>query len=348
MRSAVGIGLGAAAVIAVVLAALPADAGKRRRGRIVKIEHKRSEMVRVPGGKFFMGVNNRAERQNLHAACRRQLGIAAQYYCMGTVFVFPTRWALIGTGFSLSHTRRFGRRVTRPITGRTVYVSSFEIDRFEVTVGEYRKCVSSGACGLTPLVTGDRRYLRAGLPMVNVNYQDAVDYCTWRKKRLPTEAEWEKAARGTKRWRWPWGNHDRKDGHNHGKPDSNTVMLLRGQQLPISHKVYPAFRPDASDGAKYAVRPGFMRWSESPYGAYDMAGNVSEWTADWFSTEGYRGLPSFNPHRKRAQAGHRYRSVRGGSWADPKYMGRTYMRSHALPGSRSAHRGFRCARDIAE
>src|SRR5512134_3264010 len=91
---------------------------------------------------------------------------------------------------------------------REVYVSPFLIDRREVTAAEYRRCVLAGSCDLTPLVAGDRRFIRDDLPVVNVTWFDAVSFCGWQGKRLPTEAEWEKAARGDDARRWPWGMAD--------------------------------------------------------------------------------------------------------------------------------------------
>ncbi len=119
---------------------------------------------------------------------------------------------------------------------------------------------------------------------------------------------------------------------------------IPAQQLPPGQAPTIQFAPDGSDGATYVVPPGTLRWSEGPYGTYDQAGNVAEWVADYFDRQGYKGLPRINPVRD-ATRGESLRVVRGGSWFEPAYYGRTYFRSAARADSRSPYRGFRCVRD---
>jgi formylglycine-generating enzyme required for sulfatase activity len=231
-----------------------------------------------------------------------------------------------------------------------VYVDAFEIDRLEVTAAQYRACVAAGGCDVAPLVTGDERNVADELPMVYVTWGEARTYCRWRGKRLPTEAEWEKAARGEDRRRWPWGNQERRDGANLGKSEVDAIKLTHGKLM--SQPVYGGSRamfesvPDDSDGAAYAVAPGSLKWGDSPYGALDMSGNVSEWIEDYWSMDGYKGLSAVNPVRSEAPPDSTWRAVRGGSWGDWKYSGRTYFREYADPRGRSEQRGFRCARSV--
>jgi formylglycine-generating enzyme required for sulfatase activity len=216
-----------------------------------------------------------------------------------------------------------------------VYLSPFQIDRNEVTAADYRECVAAGACDLVPLVSGDTRFIRDDLPIVNVTWFDADTYCHWQKKRLPTEAEWEKAARGTDGRRWPWGNVDGTGRANRGK--------VEAEELRPAHPGDVLATTDEDDGAKVMVRPGSFAWGKSPYGAHDMAGNVAEWTADWLSQFGYAGLPTIDPMGVAAGS---YRVVRGGAFDLPRLFARTYYRSGAKPTSRSISRGFRCVRDV--
>jgi len=314
--------------IAVAAAAL----ATARAGSVDRVVYRESDMVRVDGGTFAMGMSaSEREVQALLADCAAEFGDLAEMYCKPEYFIDPAQ------------------------PRHTVYLPGFEIDRYEVTVAEYRACAAAGGCDVAALVSGDSRYVADdALPMVNVTWQDAVDYCAWEGKRLPTEAEWEKAARGTDGRRWPWGNQQRADGANHGAVD---IELLRGPAWGSAQYI-----SDDSDGYATAVPPGTLAWSDGPYGAYDMAGNVSEWVADYFAS-GYGPCDSdarqaiggcvergrIDPVVDAPPAGvASLRVYRGGSWAEPKLFGRTYFRLYADPEQRAFDRGFRCARDLPD
>jgi formylglycine-generating enzyme required for sulfatase activity len=189
-----------------------------------------------------------------------------------------------------------------------VYLPAYWIDRLEVTNAHYRQCVEAGACAEPENLRyyQDPRY--AEHPVVYVTWNDAQAYCAWRGGRLPSEAEWEKAARGPQGWEYPWGN----------QPDCgrlNADNRIGGTQ-PVGR--YPA-------GA-------------SPYGALDMAGNVWEWVADWY--DAYPGsLFSSEMY------GQKYKVVRGGSWNHPAEDASTYNRDIAYPARALAVVGFRCVSD---
>lgn len=293
------------------------------KGTIDTIVKQPPEMVVVSGGTFVMGFpDTDAARAQLIAACVTEYGDAFRDTCAD-----PRRW--------------------KDAAGlREVFLPAFAIDRLEVTVAEYRKCVAAGACDVAALVAGDRRYLKDPWPMVNVTWNDASAYCAWVGKRLPTEAEWEKAARGTDGRTWPWGDFRRPDGANHGKVGVAAIALTHGMASSIHGRAVPEPTADASDGSKYAAAPGTMVWSESPYGAYDMAGNVSEWVQDFYHPDGYGDLPLESPVRLTPKLGVKMRAVRGGSWLQPALYLRTYARNWAPPESRAVDRGFRCARNM--
>ena len=148
---------------------------------------------------------------------------------------------------------------------RTVHLDAFWIDRTEVTNAQYRKCVEAGACE-EPRYWDDDRYNAPDQPVVGVSWDDAQVYTAWAGGRLPTEAEWEKAARGTDGRLYPWGD---------SAPDCRKANCGRCADRPFVVGSHP-------DGA-------------SPYGVLDMAGNVEEWVADWYDDDYYSRSPDRNP-----------------------------------------------------
>ena len=192
-----------------------------------------------------------------------------------------------------------------------VYLDAYEIDKFDVTQGQYNECVSAGRCKANKPENG---FTGPDQPVVMVNWEDANIYCQWAGKRLPTEAEWEKAARGTDGRIYPWGNDIDSSKANFGK-------VKKGTTTPVGQ--YPS-------GA-------------SPYGALDMAGNVWNWVADWYDESYYKKSPDHNPQ---GPARGQYRVIRGGSWYNQGVYLRASYRSNYNPSYRSDLTfGFRCARN---
>ena len=196
----------------------------------------------------------------------------------------------------------------RPV--HPVRLDAFEIDEHETTNAEYLEFVRETEAKPPfywpegkPLPGAERQ------PVANVTWDEASAYCAWRGKRLPTEAEWENACRGgAEGAKHPWGD------------DAATDQLAHfdSVQGPVDVCRYP----------------------KNAHGLCDMAGNVWEWTADWYEKDYYQSAPAENP--KGPESGI-YRVLRGGSWADEaKYLTCAY-RSYARPRTRSPNSGFRCA-----
>ncbi|MBZ0233273.1 MAG: formylglycine-generating enzyme family protein [Deltaproteobacteria bacterium] len=229
---------------------------------------------------------------------------------------------------------------------RKVWLDAFWIDRTEVTTADYRSCARNGACSVEPLLYGDLGHLADNLPMVNVTRSEAQQFCIWRGGRLPTEAEWERAARGDDFRTWPWGNEGRYADFNHGKNRDPVLRALADVGGPISRAWGD---PDDSDGWRYAAPPGLMPWSESAFGVRDMAGNVAEWVLDDFDVLGFVDLPNTNPVRVGPAGSPAI--TRGGSWRDPPFAARVDVPSYQSgystlpriePSTRSVSIGFRC------
>ncbi len=215
-----------------------------------------------------------------------------------------------------------------------VSVGGFWIYKTEVTNEMYQKCVDDGGCSSPKQVDSDTRSIYYGdprysnYPVIHVTWYQARDYCLWAGGRLPTEAEWEKAARGEDGRLFPWGNQ---------APSSKLANLCdRGCSNP------DARLSNLDDGYADTSPVGNYPAGVSPYGAYDVAGNVWEWVADWYQTGYYASSPYENPQGP--PSGER-KGIRGGSWFNGMDGVRTVVRSSRKPDDHFYSIGFRCVMD---
>ena len=212
-----------------------------------------------------------------------------------------------------------------------VYLRAFAIDRFEVTIAEHGACVRAGKCRSIPGVTAMDG---SGLPIERASLQDAQEFCGWRGGRLPTEAEWEKAARGASTHRWPWGAQWRDGRANHGRPDKSGGATGVGEGEETL---------DDRDGYAGAAPVGSFPSGASAYGVQDLAGNVWEWTSGYFAREPPQARTRVQPLGP--VSGSEY-TVRGGSYRSPPSDLRVTRRIGLHPGERQPGVGFRCAYDL--
>lgn len=231
----------------------------------------------------------------------------------GAVRVFiPEGRFIMGTQGDMGE---YDEKPAREVTLKSYYIDIHEVsneryERFIQATGHRKQDVMVFFDDLSQLM-GPKQ------PAVGISWFDASAYCAWAGGRLPTEAEWERAARGEDQRQWPWGNQFREGYAN-----------LRGNE----------------DGYQYTSPVGTYEAGRSPYGLYDMAGNLSEWVADWYNEffyrEGQVTLPRGPDHGKA-------KVNRGGSWNDPPHNLRTGKRTATSPVRSDSIFGFRCAADAA-
>jgi serine/threonine-protein kinase len=278
------------------------------------------EMVRVPGGEFQMGSHG--------------LG-----------------WFRVTGSARTGDLRIHVLADQRP--GHTVHVDEFWIDRTEVTVAMFRRFVDDTRYTTTAEAEGWGTSWHPGTqdqewpqtegvtwrhpghteaaiddhPVVQVSWFDAVAYCTWAGASLPTEAEWEKAARGIDGRQFPWGN-----------AFDGTRLNYCDARCSVGRWNDPSY----DDGYAYTAPVGSYPTGASPYGAMDMVGNVWEWVADWYDDDYYRVSATRNPTGP--ESGNR-RAMRGGAWYDGEGEAWTTctIRHQNPPEDRYEDVGFRCA-----
>lgn len=189
-----------------------------------------------------------------------------------------------------------------------VFVSAFRMDRHEVTNAEYAAFLQATKRA-APYHWRDGKFAAGAdkVPVYSVSWDEAKGYCEWSGKRLPTEAEWERAARGG----------------------------LESQDYPNGEKI-------TAKDALFNVQTGagpVGKYAPNGFGLYDMAGNVSEWTADWFDREYYSRGENRDP---KGPATGEYKVIRGGAWSDAGKRVTVFFRNWVRPNQRTPNIGFRC------
>ncbi len=200
-----------------------------------------------------------------------------------------------------------------------VHLDAYYIDQYEVTVERYQRFLKREGYRQPQYWEQVVMNRDAQKPVVGIDWHDAQTYCEWAGKRLPTEAEWEKAARGTDKRTYPWGEF---------KPNSSTANFGKAW----SDALY----------ANQIKNVGTYERGKSPYEVYDMAGNVWEWVADWYDADYYPKSPEKNPHGPSSGGS---KALRGGSWNSSPENLRSSYRGADHPSYQPAAIGVRCAQD---
>lgn len=234
---------------------------------------------------------------------------------------------------------------------RVIHLNAFYLDRYEVTNRRYQAFLKATK-HRTPEHCCDPSYnLWTGAeidpalldhPAVNVDWFDAAAYCAWAGKRLPTEAEWEKAARGPEGRVYPWGN-------TWDRTRANGVTYWAGQDFATQEEAKTWWNEAGAEVVTNKGRHGILTLpvtalesGATPNGLMHMAGNVWEWTADWYDANYYAVSPAQNP--KGPESGE-YKVLRGGAWLNHRHLLRTAARDGSRPSMRNHGTGFRCAKD---
>jgi formylglycine-generating enzyme required for sulfatase activity len=195
-----------------------------------------------------------------------------------------------------------------------VILDAYYIDLYEVTNADYKKYITATGSKTVPRYWDDPNFNQPKQPVVGITWKEARAFCRNNNKRLPTEAEWEKAGRGKQPVKYPWGNE---------APDKTRVNFSDhiGKTTPVGS--YPTGKSD--------------------YGVFDLSGNVAEWVRDWHFPEYYLFSPKENPPGP--EKGH-YKIIRGGNWKNNGEDVRLTYRNATVPKARSKTVGFRCVADV--
>ena len=197
-----------------------------------------------------------------------------------------------------------------------VILDAYYIDLYEVSNADYKKYIEATGFKTMPRYWDDSNLNQPNQPVVGVTWKEARAFCQWNNKRLPTEAEWEKAARGKRPTKYPWGNE---------APDKTRLNFSShvGKTTPVGS--YPTGKSD--------------------YGVFNLSGNVAEWVKDWHFPEYYLFSPKENPPGP--EKGH-YKIIRGGNWKNNAEDVRLTYRNATVPKARSKTIGFRCAASVPQ
>jgi formylglycine-generating enzyme required for sulfatase activity len=231
---------------------------------------------------------------------------------------------------------------------KQIVLDAFEIDRFETTNVQYQRFVQATGEKPPPYWTGEAFPPgQEDYPVVGVSWEQANRYCRWAGRRLPTEAEWEKACRGTDGRLYPWGDSWEAGRANVDPLSGSFLAGEMSQGGPRWIRAWSLLQATPAASGERGLRPvGSYLQGASPYGILDLAGNASEWVADRYTFTDYSGLPTLNPSAGGSLGNH---ALRGSAWYDPTGSPAWQEDQSRCAARNSSHTafdlrvGFRCA-----
>lgn len=279
-----------------------------------------SESSTLPKGVTIAPADEPKSVDEVRAPTRNERGPGMSvtlYYDESRIGIEPNAMVLVPAG---EFTRGTNTRLSDEGPEHKVTLKAFYIDQYEVTNAQYKKFIDATG-HKSPQHFENRGYPHGKVdhPVVFVSWTDAEEYCAWAGKRLPTDEEWEKAARGSDGRNFPYGNEF--DFNKSNGPVRWAQLKQEGDTTPV----------------------GAFEEGKSPYHVYDLSGNVWEWTASW-----YRAYPGNT--RPSESYGEQYKTLKGGSWWDCSFYqcgisAPAYNRAFFLKSTRNKSFGFRCAKD---
>ncbi len=241
---------------------------------------------------------------------------------------------------------RMGSDAGRPDEGpaRWVYLDAYAIDRYEITNVQYQRFLVDTGRRVPRYWTGtDHPHGQADVPVVGIDWDAARAYCNWAGKRLPTEAEWERACRGDDGRVYPWGDTWNAEA-------ANLAFIPRAAVGTYIDATWPLLQVTPVSGQEAALRPvGSYPAGASPYGAMDLVGGATEWVVDIYVADAYQFLPSSNPVNLQPAWAHVVRGSAWLGWQGTEDWSIDHSRCAARNSSHSSDDprvGFRCARPV--
>jgi iron(II)-dependent oxidoreductase len=314
--------------------------------RNIVMKKDKSEMILIPAGEFLMG-STKEEAKDSEEKWGLNEGLLESETPQHIVYIdafYIDKYEVTNEQYK-KFVDETGHRVpTVPTKEEVIAALKSELGEAEkISASKINATIQELTSTLSPWAWKDGTYPpgKSNHPVVLVNWYDAQAYANWAGKRLPTEAEWEKAARSTDGRIYPWGNDWDATRCNNAERIALKPLPTLQESLKWFYDEWETLAP-VERAQNTTVPVGSYRKGKSPYGVEDMAGNVFEWCADWYDKDYYSHSPERNPQGPKNGT---TRVLRGGSWNYPGFKLRSTYRNMHAPSIGGAPNGFRCVMD---